>query len=464
MRTLKELGSKYSIIMTTIMALIFVVTAVSYSIDLIDPKQVLEDLKTIQECKATVAAPSLSNRSDMMKRRCNSTINQMYGRYAQQLAYSEFSSSTNSVELESAYRNWESSKKLQMLHELIEFVKIIPMNDRRQYYELQHFSKYLHTIMDSCLQLKDSSEDMNLLKALYWKLRLIEPVKGVDKELASVETKIEILSVKTALKQNVAEGRTDYELEQRISKLPEDARKEIQELRNKLLEEKSRQLAMAKEEEARKEKALKRQREIDQAIKLRKEEIDTGRTNSTLQQQLSADSELKSAVVLWERQYRKELADKKAWEAKKKLEEMELAKKEEARKKELATAEEKRKLEAEITESRRRDEENRIKAKLIRYNVKGTVTGYDLHSNPFAYKGQSVIIKFMMFDRMMESTVGSFSSAGQQILVSNLPTNLFTSTGQVADLIVKVRGTVEGTNLLGARLDVPHVEYIDTLE
>jgi hypothetical protein len=437
---------------------------VSYSIDLIDPKYVLGDLKTIQECKATVAAPSFGDRSAMMKRRCNSMINNIYGRYGRELAFSEFSSSTDPVKLELTYREWESSKKLQVLHELIEFSRMIPVNDRREYYELGNFVKPVLAIRDSCLPLKDStSDDMNLLRVLYWRLRLIEPVKDTKEMLASVETKIEILSVKNALKQIIDKGKTNIELEQRISKLPEDARREIGDLRTKLLEEKSRQLAMAKAEEDRREKALKRQQEMDQAIKLRKAEIDTGKTNPTLQQQLNEDSELKSAVALWETQYRKELADKKAWEAKRKLQEIELAKKEEAREKELAAAEERRKKEAEIAERRRIDEENRIRAKLIRYNVKATVTGYDLRSNPFTYKSQSVIIR-LVFDRMMESTVGVFTSGGYQILVSNLPTDLFTGAGQVADLIVKVKGTAEGTNLLGARLDVPHVEYVDILQ
>jgi hypothetical protein len=65
---------------------------------------------------------------------------------------------------------------------------------------------------------------------------------------------------------------------------------------------------------------------------------------------------------------------------------------------------------------------------------------------------------------MIERTVGVFTSGGHEILASKLPTDLFTSAGQFADLIVKVKGTTEVTNLLGARFKVPHVEYIDILQ
>lgn len=62
----------------------------------------------------------------------------------------------------------------------------------------------------------------------------------------------------------------------------------------------------------------------------------------------------------------------------------------------------------------------------------------------------------------MEKTTGVFSFSGSdcEILVSNLPFDLFTRAGQVAELIVEVKGTIEVVNLLGARFKVPHVEYI----
>jgi hypothetical protein len=406
---------------------------------------------------------------DRNRRRISGLLGSIYAEYDRKISLAGYErvcimTSIGSGELESAHKEWETSKKLQVLHELILFLRIFEAEkfSTGEVGKAVDFTKHIVEIRESCKQLEVNG-GMEQLKVAYWKLLFIEPARGVREMLTSVELKIETESVKNALKESIDKGKTSVELEQRIAKLPENVRKDIEDLRSRLLDEQAKQVVMAKEEEAKRERALKRQQQIDQAIKLRKEEIDTGKANPLLQQHLSGDYELKSAVTLWERQYRKELADRKAWEAKRKLEEIELAKKEEARKKELATAEERRKKEAEIAERRKIDEENRIKAKLIRYNVKATVTGYDLRSNPFTYKGQSVIIR-LVFGRMMESTAGVFTSGGYQILVSNLPTDLFTGAGQVADLIVKVKGTAEGTNFLGARLDVPHVEYIDILQ
>lgn len=380
-------------------------------------------------------------------------MDRLYGSYVEYLCAARFVESVDPVLLESEYKGWESNKNLELFHKLILCARErVQAKASLTSSRLVGFVNLLGKIRDSCKKLQAESNDIMLLRAVYWKLRFIEPVPGVKEMLASVNDKIEVVSVKNALKQNIAEGKTDIELEQRITKLPEDARKDIEDLRKKLLEEKGRQLAIAKQEEARREKALRKQQKIDQAIKLHKEEIDSSKTNPVLQQQLNADPELKSAVDLWETQYRKELADKKAWEAKRELKKIE-----------SAQAEERRRKEAEIAERRRIDEENRIKTKLVRYNVKAEVSGFDLHSNPFKYEGQSIVIR-LSFDRMMERTLGVFTSGGHEILVSNLPTDLFTSAGQSGDLIVKVRGTAEVTNLLGAHFKVPHVEYIDILK
>ena len=359
--------------------------------------------------------------------------------------------SNDPTSLELAYKKWEFSKNLQVIHELIDFNRMLA-RDRNWYSGAIEFAKFIDKIKDSCKRLEsEANGDTIRLRAIYWKLRFIEPASGVKEMLVSVEAKIEIELVNEALRDTIAKGETNIGLEQRIATLPEDAKKDIENLRSKLLDEKARQLAMAKEEEAKREKALRRQQEIDQAIKLRKQEIDTGKINSNLQQQLNSNPELRSAVALWESQYRKELADKKAWEAKNKLEKIELAKTEERKRKE-----------AEIAERRRIEEENRIQAKLQKHNVKAKVTGFDLHSNPFAYEGESVVIR-LKFDRMTERTAGFFTSGGYDILVSKLPTDLFTRAGQVADLIVKVKGTAEGI-LLATPIKIPHVEYIDILQ
>jgi hypothetical protein len=145
----------------------------------------------------------------------------------------------------------------------------------------------------------------------------------------------------------------------------------------------------------------------------------------------------------------------------KKIEE---AKAEERRRQGLAKAEEKRKeyeekrrIEAEAAEKRRIDRENRLKS----YGVTAKLTSYELCSNPFKYQGKKVAIR-LMFKRMMEKTTGVFSFPGSdcEILVSNLPSDLFSMAGQLAELIVKVKGTTEVVNRLGATFKVPHLEYI----
>jgi len=117
----------------------------------------------------------------------------------------------------------------------------------------------------------------------------------------------------------------------------------------------------------------------------------------------------------------------------------------------------KRRVEAEIAERKRIDEENRLKG----YGVTAKVTCYELCSNPFKHEGKTVAI-LVMFKRMMERTTGVFSYPGSdcEILVSKLPSDLFTMTGQTAKLIVKGKGTTEVVNRLGVSFKIPHVEYI----
>jgi len=117
----------------------------------------------------------------------------------------------------------------------------------------------------------------------------------------------------------------------------------------------------------------------------------------------------------------------------------------------------KKRVEAEKAERIRIVRANRLKS----YNVTAELTTYELCSNPFKYQGRRVVIK-LMFVRMMEKTVGVFSFFGGdcEILVSNLPSDLFSRSGEPAELIVKVKGTTEVVNRLGATFKVPHLEFI----
>lgn len=460
--------------------------SVSYSVS-VDPTTA-KILRDIEECKmlASVKSPQPGEWKyapgvggvwsppsigipDRNKRRIEGLMSSIYAEYNRNISLPGYENvcimtSVDPAGLESTYRDWEANKKLQVLHELIIFSRELVANNLRVT-GVPDFIKHIINIRESCKQLEDeaakpanANNEINILRVAYWRLRFIEPVVGVKEILASVEAKIEIESVKSALKESIDKGKSSAELEQRIAKLPERARKDIEDLRSKLLDEQVKQVAMAKEEEDRREKALRRQQEIDQAIKLRKKEIDTRKTNSVLQEQLDKNPELKKVVDLWGSRYRVLANEETAKDDETDLYLLQL-------KKERKVNEERRRREAEAAERQRVDQESRIKAKLTKYNVKAELTVYELCSNPFRYEGRVVIIR-LWFNRMMERTVGIFGYPGSdcEILVSNLPSDLFTMKNTTAVLIVQVKGTAEVTNILGARLKIPHMEYIDVLQ
>jgi hypothetical protein len=101
--------------------------------------------------------------------------------------------------------------------------------------------------------------------------------------------------------------------------------------------------------------------------------------------------------------------------------------------------------------------------KIAKYNVRSFVQGHELAPNPFQYENQVVILELVAFERMLERNVGIFKviATSDQLLVSNLPSNLFTVQNQSAKLIVRVKGVTKVTNALGVAFTVPLAEYID---
>jgi len=238
----------------------------------------------------------------------------------------------------------------------------------------------------------------------------------------------EVESIKTSLKLSIATGTADDALEQRIAALPSNRRSEVEAVR----------------------KALQRQRVIDEAVRLRREEIEAGKANPQAEEQRQSDPELKQAVDQWETAYRQEQARKKVEEAQRKIAEIERAK-----------AEEERRRRAEELARQQKEETARREATLRRFNVRASVFGDELHSNPFRFEGHAVILTGVMFKRMIERGVGIFSTIqGNEVLVSRLPADLFSYPGQMRNMIVRIRGTTSGTNLLGAIIQIPHAEYL----
>jgi len=128
---------------------------------------------------------------------------------------------------------------------------------------------------------------------------------------------------------------------------------------------------------------------------------------------------------------------------------------------ERAKVEEEQRRRAEELVRQRKEEAARREATLRRYNVRASVFGDELHSNPFRFEGQAVILTGVMFKRMIERGVGIFGTIqGNEVVVSGLPADLFSLPGQMRNMIVRIKGTTTGTNMLGAIIQIPHEQYL----
>jgi hypothetical protein len=106
--------------------------------------------------------------------------------------------------------------------------------------------------------------------------------------------------------------------------------------------------------------------------------------------------------------------------------------------------------------------QRQLRAKCKKYGVRSMVSGHNLTANPFRYEGQVVILSNISFEKMIDRKLGVFNDfMRKQLLVSKLPSNLFTMQGQIAQLIVRVKGTTRVTNAFGVDFNVPWVEFID---
>ncbi len=85
-----------------------------------------------------------------------------------------------------------------------------------------------------------------------------------------------------------------------------------------------------------------------------------------------------------------------------------------------------------------------------------------LYANPYQYQGRSFVLRGARFERMLERKAAIFQTfEGHEILIVELPTQLFSHRGQMADLIVRVKGITEVTNALGIVFKIPKAEYLD---
>lgn len=280
--------------------------------------------------------------------------------------------------LERGYQQWEATGQQALVQSAIVFARFLA--EKRVVFDerlMQPWQRFAQTVV-GIVQANgnppfDRVDDLPRLKAELWRLRFVRSARGVQDRIGQMEVAIQSLEarlaqqqeadrIKATLQTNIATGKTDAALEQRITALPEDLRVSVEAARREAEESKARRVAQAEEEQRRQEAALKYQREIDEAIRLRKEEIETGKANPVAERQRRADPGLAQSVKVWEEAYRQEQAEKKAAEAKRKLAEIERVKAEEQRRRQAESAARRadvEQAEKEATEAKRKLAEKR---------------------------------------------------------------------------------------------------------
>jgi flagellar biosynthesis GTPase FlhF len=149
---------------------------------------------------------------------------------------------------------------------------------------------------------------------------------------------------------------------------------------------------------------------------------------------------------------------------------------------EKATAEKARleKQEAEQATAKEAEAKRQVdeqKKQLKQYGVQYIVSPITIEADPFRFEGKVIATK-LQFERMMSATTASFTSgyghvAGMtnvvdQIIVSGIPRDThFVVTvwgGGVYKLILRGKGTTIGTNAFGAKISVPHFQYVGIIK
>lgn len=419
-------------------------------------------LESIEKCKRLAKQGGLQT-DDFNKNWVNMQMTSNYAVFANDPVYFRNLGGMDIKELEALYNEWEADKTLIVLRELITFKNILKENGMNNL-EAKRFFEIVEGIKSYCSKaLSSNNLDVGALNSIHWRLRFISSYGGVDKLISDAVYRLEYESIKSDLRDSYATGNPNYNVEARVGKLTDKDRREIEILRNELEREQSAKLAFVKEEADKQEKTLARKKEVDEAIVLRKKEIDTGVSDAKLTKWLEADKGLKESVNLWEKKYRIDVARKRGRDAAIKLKEIEVAKEKAKRDKDLLEAEEFREKEAELNEQKKKNRQNRINAKLIKYNVMREVTIYDLNANPFIYEGKNIIVT-VQFIKMIDRSIGLFSFGGKEVVIKKLPTDMFAEQGLLSRLIGRGRGTLEVENGFGIKYKLPLIEFLDVID
>lgn len=256
--------------------------------------------------------------------------------------------------LERGYQLWQGIDQHALVDSAVVFARFLAEKrivfDERMMQPWQRFAQTIVGIVQANGNGPfDRVEDLPRLKVELWHLRFVNSVRGAQERIDRTEVAIKNLEARLAQQQeadwiaatiraSITAGKTDTALEQRIAALPADLRAAVEAARREAEESKAQRLAQAQEEQRRQEAALKRRQEIDEAIHLRKEEIESGKPNAIADRQRRADPGLAHSVKVWEEAYRQEQVEKKAAAAKRKLAELERAKAEEQRRRQAENA------------------------------------------------------------------------------------------------------------------------------
>lgn len=345
---------------------------------------------------------------------------------------------SDEARLRSALGAASNDKRLEVLHGLISVLEsvrahntLVCCNEAEQY---RVFDKTLKEFLPPEFYFNKTLESANLqsLNAMRWTLRFVEPygdakarLVKVDKRIAIFESGValasEVASIKLTLQSAPASGFNDPGLDARIDRLPDDARRSIEEYKTQLTT--GQKQAEATERQRRKETEAR--------------EGEWRKSRETTEAGFQQLKETKRKREEWEqagREAQRQTATQKAQQ---------------------------------LQEASRREQEGKARERakeLARYGAEHLSSGDDLHDNPFKFRGQAVGLTNVTFERMIEPGLGVFGiRAGRTLLISGLPLDSFGQAGQTGNLIVRVIGTRRAKNALGGESILTHLEYLALL-
>jgi hypothetical protein len=135
---------------------------------------------------------------------------------------------------------------------------------------------------------------------------------------------------------------------------------------------------------------------------------------------------------------------------------------------------EKEREEQKVEAKRQSDEHIR---QLKQHGVQYIVNPIEIEADPYKFEGKIVACK-LHFERMMSATTASFTSGYSdtanrthlvdQIIVSDIPRDIHFAVdvwgGLFYELILRGKGTTTGTNAFGAKVSVPHFQYVGIIK